>query len=152
MWNLKNPLYRKVFRFFKDHEFECLEKADYTTCLTHAAKAEMQRWDYTSGQVPDITVIPCSADLELFNVENIDPANRSALFTKMSLSDKDMVISYLGSIGGWYLTNEMMRFCKMLSDKLPRVKFLFISPHRHEEIFNAATLHGLDPKAYCKRG
>jgi len=44
------------------------------------------------------------------------------------------VISYLGSIGGWYLTEEMLQFCKLLSKRIPAAKFLFISPHRHEEI------------------
>ncbi|MEI9956313.1 MAG: hypothetical protein WDM90_08435 [Ferruginibacter sp.] len=32
----------------------------------------------------------------------------------------------------------MMQFCKVLSDKMPKAKFLFISPHRHNEIMAAA--------------
>src|SRR5436190_93105 len=62
---------------------------------------------------------------------------------ELSIEDTDMVFSYLGSIGGWYLTDEMMRFCKKLADKFPLAKFLFISPHRHGDITAAAEKHGL---------
>jgi len=144
MWDLKNPVYKKVYDFFKKHEYECLEKADYNTCVTHAAKAEMLKWDYKHGRIPEIKVIPCSADLELFEMGSIDPITRSAYGARLNISDNDLVVSYLGSIGGWYLTDVMIRFCKMLSDKLPVVKFLFISPHRHDEIIKAASKHRLD--------
>jgi glycosyltransferase involved in cell wall biosynthesis len=34
MWNLNNPLYRKIYRFFKSKEDECIRVADYNSCLT----------------------------------------------------------------------------------------------------------------------
>ena len=62
----------------------------------------------------------------------------------MGIAENDFVVSYLGSIGGWYLTDEMLEFCKVLSDKIPAAKFLFISPHRHDEIIAAAVKHNID--------
>ena len=143
MWNLKNPVFKAVYRFFKKHEYECLEKADHITCLTYAAKTEMLGWTNIKNQPLSIEVIPCSADLELFDPENIDQALKQRFSKELDIEPGDMIFSYLGSIGGWYLTDEMMRLCKMISDKFPAAKFLFISPHRHGEIEAAAARQGL---------
>ncbi|MEO6490920.1 MAG: glycosyltransferase [Ferruginibacter sp.] len=146
MWNLKNPVFRSVYNFFKKHEFECLEEADHISCLTHAAKKEMQTWNNVKGQPLGIKVIPCSADLELFDPAHIDQKLKEQFSNELGIGIDDMVFTYLGSIGGWYLTDEMMRLCKILSVKFPRAKFLFISPHRHDIIANAASQQGLDPQ------
>ena len=138
MWKLSNPLFKRIYNFFKKHEYECLQKADAITCLTEAAKKEMLTWKQIPGQPLPITVIPCSADLELFNPDNIDLSLINDFRESLSINESDIIISYLGSIGGWYLTQEMMLFCKRLSDKIPAAKFLFISPHRHEQIIEAA--------------
>ena len=144
MWNLKNPVFKKVYNFFKAHEYECMQKADYNICLTHAAKTEMQSWKNITGQPIPIEVIPCSADLELFNPNNLDEKLLDKFRNELKITEGDFIISYLGSIGGWYLTEEMMRFCKLLSDKIPTAKFLFISPHRHEQIIEAAAKYSLE--------
>lgn len=151
MWNLKNPVFKAVYKFFKQHEYDCLENADYITCLTHAAKREMLTWKNISRQPLPIKVIPCSADLDLFNYEHIDPLLVKKMSDELGIKPGDMVFSYLGSIGGWYLTDEMMRLCKMLSDRFPEAKFLFISPHRHDEIAKAAAAQGLSPDKIIAR-
>jgi len=144
MWDIKNPVYKTVYDFFKKHEYECLERAEYNTCLTYAAQKEMLGWKNLKNQPLQIEVIPCSADLDLFDPARITEAVKQEWRSKLGLAKGDMVISYLGSIGGWYLTEEMMRFCKMFAQKEPAAKFLFISPHRHSVIVEAAEKHGLD--------
>ncbi len=151
MWNLSNPLYKAVYRFFKNHEHECLEKAEYITCLTYAARKEMLSWQHIQKQPLRIEVIPCSADLELFDPMNINMQLKEQLRSELGIKPGDMVFSYLGSIGGWYLTGEMMRFCKRLADRFPEAKFLFISPHRHEVIGAAASQYGMDPQKIITR-
>lgn len=143
MWKLSNPLFKRIYNFFKKHEYECLEKADGITCVTEAAKKEMLTWKQITGQPLPIAVVPCSADLELFNPDNIDHSLKNDFRESLSIKESDIIISYLGSIGGWYLTQEMMLFCKKLSDKIPAAKFLFISPHRHVQIIEAASTVGL---------
>ncbi len=81
--------------------------------------------------------------MKLFDPDNIDLKLKLNLKTKLGISEKDFIVSYLGSIGGWYLTNEMMEFFKLLSLKLPAAKLLFISPHQHEVIFEAAAKAGI---------
>jgi glycosyltransferase involved in cell wall biosynthesis len=143
MWNLDNPLYKKVFRFFKQHEYECIIKADHNTCLTIAAKNEIHTWNNIPGQPIPLEVISCSADLELFNPNKIEESQRLCYAEELGIKPTDFIISYLGSIGGWYLTQDMMRLCKIISDKIPAAKFLFISPHRHDQIVAAAAASGL---------
>ena len=138
MWNLKNPLYRIIYRFFKKHEYECLEKADFNTCLTFAGRKEIQSWKNIPKQPIPVEVIPCSADLALFNPNDLDKNLQDSLKAELGIVPGDFVISYLGSIGGWYMTKDMMQFCGMLLQKRPETKFLFISPHRHEDIMQAA--------------
>lgn len=146
MWNLKNPVYKKIYHFFKKHEYACMENADHITCLTHAAKKEMLAWKNIKGQPLPVDVIPCSADLDLFNPSHIDVSAKEQFKKKLGIHDTDIIFSYLGSIGGWYLIREMMQFCKLLSGKIPAARFLFISPHRHEQITAAATQFGLSPE------
>ncbi len=151
MWDIKNPVYKRIFNFFKKHEDECLIHADYNSCLTYAAKKEIHSWSHIPGQPLPMEVIPCSADLELFNPANVDQSLREQFKKELNINEGDFVISYLGSIGGWYLTAEMMQFCKQLSDKLPKAKFLFISPHRHDEIAAAAEKYGLAKEKIVSR-
>ena len=148
MWNMKNPLFKAIYKWFKKKEFECLEIADYNTCLTFKAKEEILSWKNIPNQPINITVIPCSVDMELFDPENIDQGFESCFKKELNIKDSDFIISYLGSIGGWYLTDEMMQFCKIASDKIPNAKFLFISPHNHSIIAAAAKKFGIPRKKF----
>ncbi|MDO9373197.1 MAG: glycosyltransferase, partial [Ferruginibacter sp.] len=143
MWNRKNPLYNGIYKYFKSKEYQFINDADYNTCLTAAAKKEIQKWKQIANQPLELEVIPCAADMDLFDPSRIDPPEQERMRLELSIGTDDLVISYLGSIGGWYLTDEMMRFCKMLSDAIPKAKFLFISPHLHEVIAAAAEKVGL---------
>jgi glycosyltransferase involved in cell wall biosynthesis len=153
MWNIKNPIYKFVYHYFKKKEYEFIINADYNTCLTFAARSEIHSWLNIPNQPIPIEVIPCCADMDLFDPSKIDPLLKQYFKTGLNIGDDDIIISYLGSIGGWYLTEEMMRFCKLLSDKMPMAKFLFISPHLHDTIAAAAVKFGLAPgKLIVKHG
>ena len=153
MWDIENPVYKMIYRFFKKKEDDFIISADYNTCLTYAACNEIHTWQRIPNQPIPMEVIPCSADMELFNPAAIAPLLKQQFKTELNIHDDDIIISYLGSIGGWYLTEEMMRYCKLLSDKMPKARFLFISPHLHEVIEAAAVKYGLSPdKLLVKHG
>ena len=153
MWNIKNPVYKLVYKFFKRKEDQFITTADANTCLTFAARNEIHKWSAIPKQPIPIEVIPCCADMDLFDPNNIDLRTQEQFRTELGIEPGDLVISYLGSIGGWYLTDEMMRFCKLLGDQLPAAKFLFISPHLHDVIEAAAAKHGLSAnKLVVKHG
>ena len=151
MWNIKNPLFRSIYDWFKKKEFECLEVSDYNSCLTFKAKDEILSWKNISRQPVNIEVIPCSVDMDLFDPAKIDHPLKEALRNELNITEGDFIISYLGSIGGWYLTDEMMHFCKKAYDKIPNAKFLFISPHYHSVIAAAAKKFGIPPERILVR-
>ena len=153
MWNIKNPVYKSVYKFFRKKENEFIINANYNVCLTYAARKEMHTWKQIPNQPVPVEVIPCCVDMDLFDPGKIDASLKKEFKEELKISDDDIIISYLGSIGGWYLIDEMMRFCKLLSDKIPAAKFLFISPHLHDTIAAAAGKYGLSPdKLIVKKG
>ena len=143
MWNLNNPVFKTVYHFFKRKEAEAVAASDGIVCLTYAAEKIIKSWPDYKKNMP-LQVIPCSADLELFNPDQINESEKNNLKKELGIAANDFIVSYLGSIGGWYLTDEMLEFCSVLSNKLPEAKFLFISPHRHDEIIAAAIKHTIN--------
>ena len=146
MWNRANPLFNLIYKFFKHHEAACIERADYNVCLTYKAKEIIHGWKHIKGQPVPLKVITCSVDLKLFNRDTIPKEVQQNFQKQLGIEENDLVFSYLGSIGGWYLTNEMMNLCKAIIDEIPTAKFLFISPHRHNDIFAAAKAAGVPDK------
>ena len=61
-----------------------------------------------------VEVIPCCADLEHFRRDKVSPEARARWQHELKLTDEDFVVSYLGSLGTWYLVDEMLRFFKEL--------------------------------------
>ncbi len=145
IWNLRNPVYRLVYRFFRKKEDAFINTADFNTCLTEAARREIHRWPQINNQPIPLEVIPCSADTDFFNPDSVDDKRKQDLRKELGITPDDTVVTYLGSIGGWYLIDEMMRFCRAVQEKLPKVRFLFLSPHLHEVIAAHAAKQGVDP-------
>lgn len=137
MWDLKNPLYKTVYNYFRKKEDESVTVADYNTCLTYRGKEEMLKWTSVPQPVK-VDIVPCSVDLELFDPYNINIQLKAQYQKELGINEGDFIISYLGSIGGWYLTKEMLRFCGRLLLKKPEARFLFISNNNHNDITDAA--------------
>lgn len=127
IWNLNSPVYKRVYDFFKQKEKEFLSKADYTVSLTEAGKREIQSWKTLPNQPVPIQVIPCCADLAIFSPENIDQQKLKELRNQFGIQESDFVLSYLGSIGTWYMMDEMLDFFKALLEEKPNARFLFIT-------------------------
>ncbi len=137
LWNIKNPLYNCIYRYFKKKEKQFLSNADYTISLTENAKNEILSWPISIKNIP-IKVIPCCADLDLFNKNKITDTERKACFSKLRIPQDKLILSYLGSIGTWYLLDEMLDFFYVLKEQIKDAKFLFITPDKPETIINKA--------------
>ena len=142
IWNLENFFYKKVYIFFKQKEKEAITKSDGIVCLTYAAEKVIIQWPEYKPNKP-LQVIPCSVDMDLFDPEKIDDAIKKHLQTELNIKGDEIIFSYLGSIGSWYLIEEMIQFFKIISDKNSRTKFLFISPGPKEIIIKIANKFGL---------
>ena len=68
LWNLKKPIYKRVYQYFKKKESQFLVQADAVVSLTHAAQEEIEKWGLAHAP---ITVIPCCVDTQLFDPESL---------------------------------------------------------------------------------
>jgi glycosyltransferase involved in cell wall biosynthesis len=138
LWNLKKPLYKWIYNFFKHKEKQFLENADYTVSLTHRAKEEIHTWKHINNQPIPIEVIPCCVDMDLFDPDKISAEEKNKFASELGIQKEDFILTYLGSIGTWYMLSEMLQFFKQLLCKIPKAKFLFINGDEHEQIRTTA--------------
>ena len=120
IWSLDNFIYKKIYNYFKSKEKEFLQYSDYTISLTETGKKEILSWNLPNQS--KIKVIPCCTDEKLFQKKNIQNVRSELGFNK-----EDFIISYVGSIGTWYMLDEMLDFFKCLQIKKPKAKFFFIT-------------------------
>ncbi len=132
LWPLSNPLFRMIHGYFKRKEKELLLKADAVVSLTENAKQWMiKEWNHSEENVP-VQVIPCCCDTSLFSIQTED--QRKASRSELQIPMDAFVLGYVGSIGTWYMLDEMMQFFKCLQEIKPEAWFLFITKHEHELI------------------
>ena len=108
IWNLSNPVFKRVYDFFKKKEQQFLSSADYTISLTKKGRDIIHSWKNIKNQPIPIQVIPCCADLDLFSEKSIDADLLSRLRSQFNLTGNEFVLSYLGSVGTWYMLDEML--------------------------------------------
>ena len=129
IWNIKYFIFKQVYKFFKQKEKEFLQKSHHIVSLTKTGKNEIESWNLPN-QSP-ISVIPCCTDGMLFKRENIIPLRK-----EIGIAEDDLVISYVGSLGTWYMLDEMLDFFKQLQNKRTNAKFLFITKDNPNQILN----------------
>ena len=121
------------YRGAKWFERKFLQHADHVVSLTHAAVREMERFDYLVGRMPPVTVIPTCADLSRFRPSG----NREPGF----------VLGYVGSIGTWYLFDEVVDCFVRLRRLRPEAKFLVVSRSDHADISKRLAAGGVPAEA-----
>jgi glycosyltransferase involved in cell wall biosynthesis len=149
LWNLNQLLYKRVYKYFKRKEKDFLLEANYTVSLTYKAKDEIHSWPGLQ-HIP-IQVIPCCVDTEVFFSEKKNqPIGISTQMNDyLPLSSSTLIpsypftISYLGSLGTWYMLDEMLEFFKRLLLKKPDAQFLFITPDDPQLILQTAEKTGI---------
>ncbi|EMR03703.1 glycosyltransferase [Cesiribacter andamanensis] len=142
LWKLENPLYRQVYRFFKQKEREFFKEAAAVVSLTEAGKAIIRENRWTSAP---IEVIPCCADLDFFSYERVSETDKAAARQTLGVQAGDRIVSYLGSLGTWYMLDEMLDFFAVLLAAHPRYTFLFITKDDPRQVYSAARQKGIDP-------
>lgn len=146
LWNLSNPFYKAVYRYFKKKEKQFFRMADYIVSLTHKAKDEILSWKNIGQSPQNIAVIPTCVDMKLFSDAGIDNNLRSGFKQKLGIAESDFILSYLGAIGTWYMPDEMLDFFKVLLSEKPDAKFLFITHERAETVRMKSQLRNIADK------
>lgn len=143
LWNLKNPLFKTVYKYFKRKEKQFLEQADYTISLTHNAEKVIHSWQTIAGQPIPIQVIPCCVDLALFDPASIQLSAVAEKKRELNIPGGISVLSYIGSIGTWYMLPEMLAFFKRWLQKEQDAIFLFVTNDNAEHILAEAAASGI---------
>jgi len=129
IWRKNSPQYR----LFKAVERRLFLGADHVVSLTRAGVREFGRFDYLQGQVPPVSVIPTCTNLDLFRPA-VPEVNRA----------EDFTLGYVGSVGSWYMFEEVAKVVRMLFDSLPDARFKVINKGGHDAIRQALAQAGVD--------
>jgi glycosyltransferase involved in cell wall biosynthesis len=140
-WNLGNPLFRLVNRYFKRLESRLLAESDAIISLTDAGKAELLKRTELRRESDRVTVVPCCVDIDHF--ELAAPVVRQSIRGELGIAEEAAVLAYLGSLGGNYLLGEMLDFFRTYSRRHPGARFLFITREDAGAIRAEADRHGI---------
>lgn len=133
LWNLSNPIYRLVYKYFKRKEKYLYKRADHIITLTENAKQYIENTYQHNGK---FQVIPCCVDTKHFDSDLINKEELIKLKRQLEIKDEDYVLTYIGSLGTRYLLKEMLLFFRELSKLKETSKFLFISKNNPLEIYS----------------
>ena len=125
----------RIYRGAKGFERRFLLAADHVVSLTHAAVTEMQRFPYLQGRMPPVTVIPTCADLTRFR-----PMLRTPERT-------GFVLGYVGTVGTWYLFDEVAACFAQLLRLRPDARFLVVNRGEHAYIHERLAAAGVPDAA-----
>ena len=139
-WPQDKFIFRKIYHYYKRKEAAFLHYADHVISLTNAGKKEMQSWPIYEDSIP-VTVIPCCADMDHFSVTDTRQKRESRALLK--INDDRFVISYLGSVGAWYMLDEMLEMFQHVKRRFPQALFLFITHSSPAQITAAAAKKGI---------
>lgn len=145
IWNIEKQPFKTIYNYFKKKEIEFFKEADYTISLTQNGKEEINSWSVFKNHKLNIQVIPCCVDMERFNKAAIKEQEVENLREKLHLQNK-YVLSYLGSIGTWYMLDEMLDFFVELKKHQSNAVFLFITGESKDFVINKANEKGISER------
>lgn len=145
LWSLSNPVYKLIYKYFKRKEKQFIREADAIVSLTENARVEIDNWQLGKN-AKDIDVIPCCVDLDRFDPENTSHAAIADIKSNLGIDQDTFILGYVGSIGTWYMLDEMLDFYKTLKEIKKQTQFLFISGESEDKLRKAAVRHQIDPE------
>lgn len=131
IWPAGGRLYRAVKRIEK----VLLCGADHIVTLTHASKSVIEGFPFIAGCAhAPVTVIPTCADLDRFALRE---GGRPQGFT----------LGYVGSIGTWYLFDEVLECFRLVREKRPGARLLVVNRGEQELVRESAARLGIPEDA-----
>ncbi|MBR9885849.1 MAG: glycosyltransferase family 4 protein, partial [Oceanospirillales bacterium] len=120
------------YRIFKRVERSLFLNADHIVSLTKAGIREYEAFEYMRGIAPKSTVIPTCTNLDMFRPE--------------TASREGFTLGYVGSIGSWYLFDEVARAVTRAFALRSDARFLVVTKGNHDRVRKALDKAGADPK------
>lgn len=138
-WKKDGWLYRAVKRV----ERWLLRESDGFVILTERGREVLfpgsKETGFTVAGKP-VEVIPCCVDFSGF--DKISDGMRTEIRSKLNLGDRYVMI-YVGSFGGWYMTEEMMDFFAAARKHDPRAFALILTQREQQKIAERMKAKGL---------
>ncbi len=133
-----------AFRAVKWVENQLFARADAVVMLTRAAVRTMKQQSVQlAGSQAHIEVIPCCVDLQKFR-----RAERNQdLRRRLGLEGKQVMV-YVGSIGGWYMSEELVRLFAVGRRLNPALHFLVLTQSPHQQMKALLDKEELPPDSY----
>ena len=123
LWRSGGALYRLTRRF----EASFLRDASGVVTLTRQSVPEVRRRLEEAGGKAVLDVIPTAVDLERFRARPKTPLRGTSLpGPPPSGAGRGIALAYVGSIGTWYLLDEMLDFSKTALDTWRDASVLFL--------------------------
>jgi len=130
------------YRLTKRAEHALLRDAAGIVTLTEAVRPYLRSLPALERR-PEIPwgVIPCCVDVDEFAPS---ASNRSAIRSELGVGDRPVLI-YVGSVGTWYMLDEMIAFYRSARESVPDLMFLLVVNNEPERAVEALRVAGLDP-------
>lgn len=92
-----------------------------------------------------IEVIPCCVDFCRF--ESVAHVSRDALRAELNLSSRRVIV-YLGSFGGWYMTDEMTEFLAVAHKQDPATFSMILTQSPRQLVIDKMSARGIKPEDF----
>lgn len=135
------------YRLTKRMERRAFAESDGIVTLTERIWEIIKDWEGLRGRTFAHQVVPCCADMERFR---FDQRARDERRAELGLSDKFVVV-YSGSIGGWYLNEEMADFFVAALKEREDAHFLWLTPGPRQSVEALMRERGIDENHYTVR-
>jgi glycosyltransferase involved in cell wall biosynthesis len=118
-----------LFRVAKRVERFLMRRADGFVLLTERIRSVLLSPNDASVDRP-IEIIPCCCDVPRLLS---DTGNRNEIRARIGAGDRPVIV-YVGSFGGWYLSDEMIRFVRTAMEEEPNLFFLVLTQRGTESV------------------
>jgi glycosyltransferase involved in cell wall biosynthesis len=135
-----------LYRTAKRVEGWLLKEADAFVVLTEKAREILFPESRDSGFDKldrPVEVIPCCVDLRRF--ASVDESARNAVRERLGIGEDRNVIIYVGSFGGWYMTEEMLDLFEAARTADPATFVLVLTQRDKENVAEKLRNRGFSP-------
>jgi len=149
LWDITKFPYKQVYRFFKKAEVKFIKESDAIISLTYKGKQVMR--DFPFMEVSDfekIKVIPCCTDTKHFDPHRFTAKQIAELANKAGMQLGFDWFCYVGSLGTWYLVDEMLNFSRIFMERHPTWRLAVFTKDNPMEFRKMARKHGLSDQQY----
>ena len=136
LWRAGGALYRTTKRV----ESALLRDAAAVVTLTEASLPLLRAWIDAAGGRPLLRVIPTCVDLQRFRPAGVGGARGGA-------DPAAFELAYFGSLGTWYLLDEMLRFGRAVIDAAGDGRLLFLTNDDPAAVRARAAAAGIPERA-----